>query len=232
MDDLRLILLFSGIAVILAVYAWTRYQRRPRTRKTLRTPSIGGQKPNEPDAAEIDQELARMGRLMAEPDVMPDNQSTVADSSTAQSPQASPVVDERLLIISVMAGADRSFEGDILCNAFAHNGLEFHNQGIFQRLVDCGERRRPVFGVANVVQPGVFESADLEGLSTPGITLYLQLPAPVDALQAFDDFVTTAERLAVELGGELRDEQQSILTHQSLMQIREDLSGASARVTP
>lgn len=239
MADLRLILLFTGIVVVLAVYAWTRYQRRPRVRKTMRAPSIDGQQPAEPDAAEIDQELARMGRLMAEPEALQedglvsvgDGEATVAASSSSpQSPQTVAIVQDQLLIISVMAGSDRSFEGSLLRTAFAHNGLEYHKQGIFQRLVDCDERRRPVFGVANIVQPGVFDSADLEGLSTPGITLYLQLPAPVDALAAFDDFVTTSERLAVELGGELRDEQRNILSHQALMQIREGIAEASVRV--
>lgn len=240
MDDLRFILLLAGIVVVLAVYAWTRYQRRPRTRKTMRVPSIDGQQAAEPDAEEIDQELARMGRLMAEADTLQeeprasvdDSELTVADSSSSvSSPQPVAIAQEQLLIISVMAGSDRSFEGGLLRAAFAHNGLEYHKQGIFQRLVDCDERRRPVFGVANIVQPGVFDSADLEGLSTPGITLYLQLPAPVDALEAFDDFVTTSERLAVELGGELRDEQQNILSHQALMQIREGISEASVHVT-
>ncbi len=234
MDDFRFILLLSGVVVVLAVYTWTRYQRRPRKRTAARTPSIGGQQPTEPDAADIEQELANMGRLMAEPDSVVEPAEPVdmrAAESAPESP-APPIVEKQLLVISVVAGADRSFNGAALAAAFEHNGLEFHQQGVFQRLIDCDKRRRPVFGVANIVQPGVFESGNLEGFSTPGITLYLQLPAPIDSLAAFDDFVTSAERLAVELGGELRDEQQKFLTHQALMQIRKGISKAGVRAAP
>ncbi len=242
MDDFRFILLLSGVVMVLAVYTWTRYQRRPRKRTAARTPSIGGQQPSEPDAADIEQELANMGRLMAEPDSVVEPAEPVDMRAAEPAPEspapletvqrATPIVEKQLLVISVVAGADRSFDGAALGAAFEHNGLEFHRQGIFQRLVDCDERRRPVFGVANIVQPGVFESAKLQGFSTPGITLYLQLPAPIDSLAAFDDFVTSAERLAVELGGELRDEQQEFLTHQDLMQIRKGISKAGVRATP
>ena len=73
------------------------------------------------------------------------------------------------------------------------------------------------------VWPGTFSPDDMEFFLTPGVTLFLQLPGPVDGVEAFDDFVHTAERLAVELGGELRDEKRCVLTHQALMQVRESI---------
>jgi cell division protein ZipA len=74
-----------------------------------------------------------------------------------------------------------------------------------------------------MVKPGTFPVSDMEAFTTPGLTLFLQLPGPLDGVEAFDDFVNTAERLAVELGGELRDEQHCVLTHQALMQVRESI---------
>ena len=44
--------------------------------------------------------------------------------------------------------------------------------------------------------------------------------------EAFDDFVQTAERLAVELGGQLRDQKHCVITHQELMQKREQLAAS------
>jgi cell division protein ZipA len=70
----------------------------------------------------------------------------------------------------------------------------------------------------------------MTGFSTPGVTLFLQLPCAISAVEAFDDFVKTAERLAVELGGELRDERHAVLTHQTLMLVRESI--VAARFSP
>lgn len=208
MDDLRLILLLVGAGVVAAIYVWTRYQSRPvKPRSKSNTTGPAGQAgADEPDEAAIAQELARMQQVMSGQDIEP------------------PVVDEALLlVVSVVAAADRHFGGDALRKAFANNDLQFGDKGIFHRFTRRHGEDVSVFGVANMVKPGDFGSGDLEGFSTPGITLFLQLPAAIDGLQAFDDFVQTAERLAVELGGQLQDQKHCVITHQALMQIRENI---------
>ena len=136
------------------------------------------------------------------------------DEPVAQDP-------ERLLIVSVVAAQGGHFSGQALVNGFEHNRLRFGEHEIYYRMTIQSGKERPVFGVANIVKPGTFPVSDMENFTTPGLTLFLQLPGPLDGVEAFDDFVYTAERLAVELGGELRDEQQCVLTHQALMQVRE-----------
>jgi len=206
MDDLRLILLLIGAAIILVVYAWSRVQVRPRKRSATRTPSIDSHGPDDFDAADIEQELGRMEQLVMERDEDP----------VALDP-------ERLLIISVVAAQGGHFTGSALLKGFEHNRLHFGEHEIYHRMTSQSGEQRSVFCVANMVKPGTFPVLDMETFTTPGLTFFLQLPGPLDGVEAFDDFVHTAERFAVELGGELRDEQHSVLTHQALMQVRESI---------
>ncbi len=218
MDDLRLILLLIGAAVILGIYAWTRFQTSAGKQQTRRT-APGRQHTESPDEAVIQQELQRMQQVMSDEE---------KDEATAPAPAADEDIEE-LLVLSVVAAADQPFSGEALRKAFANNDLSFGEKSIFHRLVRQRGEDVSVFGVANMFKPGDFGSGDLNSFATRGITLFLELPAPVDGLEAFDDFVHTAERLAVELGGQLQDRKHCVITHQALMQKRENLTRSHLR---
>lgn len=222
MDDLRVILLLTGAAFIGGVYLWSRFQQRPAKHKPRRTAPHIGTAEIEPDMSE---ELAHMERLVAEQDSDPDWHDP---AETGNAPPATDNPAEKVHVISVIAEDDEPFEGDKLLKAFANNDLVHGKKGIFERHVQQGGQDIAVFGVANLVKPGNFPR-DMTAFTTPGVTLFLQLPCAIGALDAFDDFVNTAERLAVELAGELRDENHKLLTHQGLMQVREQIAEAQAR---
>lgn len=224
MNELRVVLLLLGIAVIAGVYGWTRYKQRARPAPVARRAPVRRPPDDELDSAEIEQELARMGQLLTE-------QESESEEAPGAAPQAGPAQEasgaaagEQLIVVSVVSEAGAQFEGNALSRAFQHNKLKFGEHHIYHRMVFRDNREQPVFSVANLVKPGSFPSRDMEAFTTPGVTLFLQLPGPVEALEAFDDFVKTAERLAVELGGELRDERHQLLTHQVLMQVRESVA--------
>ncbi len=223
MDDLRIILLLTGAAFIAGVYLWTRLQQRSAKPKSRRTAAHFGDSGD--DDADIAEELARMEKLVAERDSDSDWQDP-PDSNAA--PQASAGLNDRVLVISVIAEDGDPFPGDKLLRAFANNDLVHGKKGIYERHVQQAGRDVAVFGVANLVKPGTFPR-DMPAFTSPGITLFLQLPCTIASLEAFDDFVNTAERLAVELAGELRDENHQLLTHQALMQVREQIAEAQAR---
>ena len=206
MDDLRLILLLIGAGIVLSIYAWSRFHSWPLKSKSTRRPSVNGNSIEEPDDAEVEQELERMQQLVRD-----------------EEPEAGGHDAGRLQVISVVAPDGQTFAGEAIARAFDNNKLRFGEQGIYHRTTYISGRETPVFGIANLVKPGTFSPDEMEFFVTPGLTLFLQLPGPVDGVEAFDDFVHTAERLAVELGGELRDEKRCVLTHQALMQVRESI---------
>jgi cell division protein ZipA len=228
MDDLRLILALLGLGVVLGVYTWTRIQQSP-PRPRRKPPPRYTRVDDEPDEQAIERELARMGQLVADRD--PDFDTTVESGETGQQAAAdTQPLEDRLLVISVVAEDATGFSGADLAKAFENNGLVFGEHDIYHRVVDINGARRSVFCVANLVKPGTFSPPEMDTFTSPGITLFLQLPGVIDAVEAFDDFVTTAERLAVELAGGLRDEHRNVLTHQVLMQVRQGL--VDARTEP
>ena len=211
MNDLRLILLLFGAGVVAAVYAWTRFNSLKKKSAHRTGPVSSGRAIDEPDDAAIQQELERMQNVMSG-----------KESSAVQSTPG--LQEERIIIVSIVAADDQLFSGDALQKAFEKNDLQHGDKGIFHRLVRRNSIDEPVFSLANMVKPGDFGNGDLRGFSTPGVTLFLELPGPVESIEAFDDFVQTAERLAVELGGQLHDQKHCVITHQALMQMREQLA--------
>ena len=53
------------------------------------------------------------------------------------------------------------------------------------------------------------------------ISFFIQLPGPSQPIKAFDDMVDTAKCLVRNLNGELKDEQGSAVTEQTLEHCRE-----------
>ena len=211
MDDLRLILLLIGAGVIGVVYVWTRFQPLKRFPLRRTEPASTVRVTDDPDDAAIQQELERMQKVM-------DGKESPATGNTPRLPE------DNIVIISIVAPEGQTFSGDALQKALDKNDLQHGAKGIFHRLVRRNSVDEPVFSMANMVKPGDFGNGDLRGFSTPGVTLFLELPGPVDSIEAFDDFVQTAERLAVELGGQLHDRKHCVVTHQALMLMREQLA--------
>lgn len=142
-------------------------------------------------------------------------------------PHAQPV--DRIVSLFVMAREDERFRGADLIVAMEKAGLEFGDMGIFHRLLDGKPELGPVFSVANVVKPGSFDMDGIVELQTPGLSLFITLPGPVPALDAWDAMLPTAQRLAELLDGQVLDEEHNALGRQRIAHIRDDLRGWDRR---
>ena len=121
-----------------------------------------------------------------------------------------------ILIINLMAPRGELFSGAALLDAFTDSGLRFGQRGIFHRHVDDDGDAPIVFSLANIVEPGTFDFATMPESTTPGLCLFLRLPTSCEPLIAYEDFVATAKNLATAVGGELKDENRSVLTKQTV----------------
>lgn len=140
-------------------------------------------------------------------------------------PEAAPV--EELLIVNVLAPRGERFDGEGLVNALRGQGLRYGDMNIFHR-VDPATKAK-LYSVANAVEPGTFDLADLADLRSPGMTFFLQLPGPDDAIEVFNDMMQAARNVALELGGDLRDEELSVLTGQSTEHMRQRIADFARR---
>lgn len=90
---------------------------------------------------------------------------------------------------------------------------------IYHRLHDGGT----VFSLASMVEPGAFDVAAMPQQQFPGVTLFMLLPGPLDGLIAYDQMLSSAQRLAHATHGILQDERGSKLTAQIMERLRDEV---------
>jgi cell division protein ZipA len=124
---------------------------------------------------------------------------------------------ETVLILSILARDGSSLSGEAI-NSVAHaNDMIFGEMDIFHRM---DESNRSVFSLVNMVKPGSFDPSTIHQLNTPGITLFLQLPGPTNAVNAFDDMLHTAQRMSEVLEARLCDRSRQPLTESVVEEYR------------
>lgn len=132
-----------------------------------------------------------------------------------------------LFAINVLARNGGRFGGAELLEAFNRNGLKFREKNIFHRL--DAKTDAVLFSVVNAVEPGSFDLSAMEDLSTPGVSLYFQLPGIDEPTAAFDDMLAVARDIGSALGGDLKDEKLSVLTGQTISHFRERIAEFSRK---
>lgn len=139
-------------------------------------------------------------------------------AKTASKDQAP--VDE-VLVINVIARDEQGFKGPALLQNILESGLRFGEMDIFHRHESMAGNGEVLFSMANALKPGTFDLDDIEGFSTRAVSFFLGLPGPRHPKQAFDVMVAAARKLAHELNGELKDDQRSVLTAQTIEHYRQ-----------
>ncbi|WP_435106574.1 cell division protein ZipA [Arhodomonas sp. AD133] len=153
-----------------------------------------------------------------------------AADAPAGTPESDPVEDaippgleERIVVINVMAPEDERFVGAALVEALRRAGLEHGEHGIFHRYLDIASRPVPEFSVANILNPGWFDLERIDEFDTPGVAFFLRLPGPFDPVIAFEEMLTAARTVGGVLGGHLLDARRCDLTQQSIEHLREEM---------
>lgn len=132
-------------------------------------------------------------------------------------PEAAELEDlEEVLIVNVMAKPERRFHGKLLLESLMEQGLKLGEMDIFHRHQDDDGDGPIIFSLANMVVPGTFNLAEMDTFETPGISLFLSLPVATESIAAYNDMIATAKNLAEKLEGELKDENRSVMTSQTI----------------
>ena len=132
-----------------------------------------------------------------------------------------------LIVVNVLAASNQAFAGADLVAALRRQGLRFGEMSIFHRIDEASSSS--LYSVANAVEPGTFDLADLAALKSPGLSFFLQLPTAVDGIEALESMLRAAQNVAQELGGELKDENMSAMTGQTSEHLRQRVSDFARR---
>lgn len=140
-----------------------------------------------------------------------------------------PVEPEEVVIINVMAPSGYRFHGEDLLKVLLDNGMRFGTMNIFHRHLESDGSGEILFSMANMVMPGTFDLDEMSSFETPGVSFFLTLPIEADSLLAFEAMVSTTSALCSVLGGELKDENRSVMTQQTVEHCRQRVKDFSRK---
>ncbi|MCE8003939.1 cell division protein ZipA [Billgrantia ethanolica] len=124
---------------------------------------------------------------------------------------------DEIIVISVLSRDEEGFSGEALLNLMLACGLRYSSDmGIFHRFETEDPDSELQFSMVNVLKPGTFPIEAMDEFRTPGITLLMPLPGALDTAAAFEAMVETAMVIVRNLGGELKDENHSVMTAQTV----------------
>ncbi|MCP4285964.1 MAG: cell division protein ZipA [Gammaproteobacteria bacterium] len=249
-DILRLFLFLAGVALIVGIYFWDRHkkinvrinaihkaehhQREETEKSSARQDPVWDNDTDDalPDRSnDLSETLKELGEIVEEEGAdkrsfLPLEQTTFEfdqESGPATAEKPGIQIPQKILQLNIIA-RDHVISGDALMRAARDLRLEQGEMDIFHHYAEKHDHAAPVFSMASLVEPGTFPFNDMGGFNTPGVTLFAQLPGPIDGIETFDQLLATGQRLAALLDAELLDETRSGLGQQRIENIREEIS--------
>ncbi len=131
---------------------------------------------------------------------------------------------EEVIIINVMARPGTLMEGSKLLPVLLRNGMRLGDMSIFHRHADTDGHGPVMFSMTNMLKPGTFTMADMETFETPGVSFFMQMPNKLGNMQCFEQMLNIAEAVKDELDAELKDENRSVFTRQTVEHSRQRIS--------
>lgn len=240
--DLRVSLLIIGSLIILAIYLygrrhlqadnrrtpyaqtsfWFRLLQRLRARLTPQ-PEPYQQESYQQTAPVLDPtELDQLEEIIPERGASRIKTEEMPVIIELGSEQIAPAGEQLFIPLTLMAKAGRQLSGETIQQATAAASLLLKDDGIYRfEVKDAQGYLQPLLGLANILEPGSFDPTQMSHFATPGLVLYLHLPAPIEARMAFETLIDIGQKLEALLEAELCDETRSVLTKQTIGHLKE-----------
>ena len=232
-STLRWILIIVGVVIVASIFLFGNPEKR-RKPKASRKPKQDSTQRLEPtldgSAAEDEARELELEGESADADLLGQGELDIGGEKPAfeSRPQPAPKPrkptgppPDKIVTLFLLASDNHVINGAELLQATVHTGMEFGDMNIFHRLPEGSEK--PLFSMANAAKPGHFERDEWNTFETTGVVLFLTLPAPINALDAWDAMLATGRRMSEILNAELLDEERNLFTRQKEAQVREEM---------
>lgn len=137
---------------------------------------------------------------------------------------AKPAREEILevIVLHLVAHQGVKIPGRDLLQHLLEQGMRFGEMNIFHRHSQAaGGEDELLFSMANALEPGTFDIDTMEENTFRAATFFMKLPGPSKPLASLDKMLSVARQLASRCDAELRDEQHSVLTPQTIEHLRQ-----------
>lgn len=226
MENIRWILLLIGVVIVLGIYLIARFKTM-RFTWSGRNSRPAARRSRAVDTAVEDLEVAAVNTAAADDfeQLLIEDEPDAGEEDAVEVPARKPaaVSPDRVFSLFVLAPPGVPFRGQMLLGALAVAKLEYGEMHIFHRYEPVNGRRRMLFSVANIREPGTFDPEEMEDFTTQGLALFMQVTPGVDAVWAFEAMVAAGRSLADSLDGTLCDATRSVLTRQAIGHLREQV---------
>jgi cell division protein ZipA len=230
-STLRWILIIVGVLIVASIFLFgnPEKKRKPKASRRDEKPGKsrrkqGATERREPTLAGTAEAGVTGGegdepRTQGELDIGAAEAAVIKEPPKPRKPAGPP--PDKIVSLFLLARDNHMINGAELLKATVNTGMEFGDMSIFHRMPEGGEQ--PIFSLANAAKPGQFERDEWNTFETAGVVLFMTLPGPAQALDAWDAMLATARRMAEILHAELLDGDRSPFTRQREAQIREEM---------
>tara|TARA_B100001059_G_scaffold110385_1_gene110504 strand:- start:86 stop:760 length:675 start_codon:yes stop_codon:yes gene_type:complete len=211
MEDIRWILLISGVILIAGIILYESYLKSffqsSNTNNNKIEPTFAqDQSPYVSDEIIDKQNLSNKENINIE---IQQEKHTIA------------VEAEFIVTIRMVAIDDYEYSGKEIVDTLKESGMLHEEPGIFNYYY--GSNKIKVFSAANLHEPGIFDMNQLENLKVKGISFFMSLPLKTNEINAFDEMMSVLKKIKSSLKGELLDDNGSSLSIQRERYIREEV---------
>ena len=126
-----------------------------------------------------------------------------------------------LLIMHVKSKNPEGFAGSTLLHIALACGMQVGEMQVFHRFNQMSSGAKIQFSMMSSVNPGTFDIDNIDDLYVPGVSFIMALPAPGISQECFTMMLETAKVIVKNLNGELRDENRSVMTPQTIEHYRQ-----------
>lgn len=234
MNELRFILLAIGILVILVIYLWETSRRKKQIRSRIDNYPSSDPKPEQKslspgegreNQSDISAALKQISHYLRQS--KPGANESVAVESGNDDKKTDPAGSNKgdddgqeIISLYIISNNPSGISGPDILHIMESIGMVFGEMNIFHYFDDQAVNGKPLFSLANIHEPGVFDMENIAGFSTTGMVMFLCLSEGFNGEAAFEKMLETARDIAASTEGQLCDKHKSPLDSRRIDELR------------